>query len=92
MEGPIILERELTTFRPMSGEIESVKIIQRDDCKWYLQLGISWKEGREYSVCLYDKRTLKLYTSIASAVRHVCDTYGYHGRIILFPHKGSPIK
>lgn len=92
MDQPIILERELTTFRPPAGEIESVKIFQREDCKWYLKLGISWKSGNEFAVCHYDKRKLKVYSSIVSAVRHVCDAYDYDGRIILFPHKGSLIK
>lgn len=92
MDVPTILERELTTFRPPSGEIESVKIVQRDDGKWYLRLGIGWKSGLECDVCLYDKPKLKLYSSIVSAVRHVCDTYDYTGRIILFPSKGQPIR
>ena len=64
MDTPTILERELTTFRPVSGEIESAKIIQREDGKWYLKLGISWKSGLECSVCHYDKRNLKIYSSI----------------------------
>ena len=92
MDEPLILERELTTFRPPAGEIESVKILQREDCTWYLKLGISWKAGHEHVVCHYDKRKLKIYSSIVSAVRHVCDTYDYDGRIILFPHKGASIK
>ena len=45
MDYPTILERELTTFRPPAGEIESAKIIQREDGKWHLRLGISWKNG-----------------------------------------------
>lgn len=89
---PPIFERELTSFRPISGEIESVKIIQRDDGNWYLRLGISWKSGAECDVYHYDKRKLKVYTSIVSAVRHVCEAYDYSGRIILFPSKGQPIK
>ena len=92
MNTPTILERELTTFRPPSGEIESVKVFQREDGKWYLRLGIGWKSGIECDVCLYDKPKLKLYSSIVSAVRHVCDTYDYAGRIILFPSKGQAIK
>lgn len=92
MDTPTILERELTTFRPVSGEIESAKIIQREDGKWYLKLGISWKSGLECDVCHYDKRKLKIYSSILSAIRHVCETYNYEGRIILFPNKGQSIK
>lgn len=91
-EQPIILERDLTTFRPPSGEIESVKVIQQPAGKWVLRLGISWKSGLECDVCLYDKPKLKLYSSIVSAVRHVCKAYGYTGRIILFPSKGQQIR
>ena len=92
MSVSTILERELTTFRPPSGEIESVKIVQRDDGKWHLRLEIGWKAGLECDVCLYDKPKLKLYSSIVSAIRHVCRTYNYSGRIILFPAEGQPIK
>lgn len=92
MDDAIILERDLTTFRPASGEIESVKIFQRDDGRWYLRLGIGWRSGKEFDVYHYDKRKLKLYSSISSAVRHVCETYTYEGRIILFPCKGQLIK
>ena len=92
MDYPTILERELTTFRPPAGEIESAKIIQHEDGKWHLRLGISWKNGHEFDICLYDKRIIKTYSSIASAVRHVCESYDYDGRIILFPNKGQPIK
>ena len=92
MDYPTILERDLTTFRPPAGEIESAKIIQREDGKWHLRLGISWKNGHEFDICLYDKRIIKTYSSIVSAVRHVCESYGYDGRIILFPNKGQPIK
>ena len=92
MDAPTILERELTTFRPPSGEIESVKVVQRADGKWFLRIGISWKSGLECDVCLYDKPKLKLYSSIVSAVRHVCESYDYTGRIILFPNKGQLIK
>jgi hypothetical protein len=92
MDNPTILERELTTFRPPAGEIESVKILQRDDARWYLRIGIGWKSGLEFDVCHYDKRKLKTYSSVLSAIRHVCEAYHYEGRIILFPNKGQPIK
>jgi hypothetical protein len=91
-DRPTVFERELTTFRPVSGEIESVKVIQMDDGSWLLRLGLSWKSGLECDVQHYDKRKPKLYSSISSAVRHVCDVYDYSGRIILFPKKGQPIK
>ena len=92
MDYPTILERELTTFRPPAGEIESAKIIQREDGKWILRLGIGWRGGLEFDICLYDKRIIKTYSSIVSAVRHVCETYDYEGRIILFPKKGQSVK
>jgi hypothetical protein len=91
-DRPTVFERELTTFRPASGEIESVKLIQMEDGNWLLRLGLSWKSGLECDVQHYDKRKPKLYSSISSAVRHVCDVYDYSGRIILFPKKGQPIK
>lgn len=90
-DSAIILERELTTFRPPAGEIESVKIYQQEDGKWFLRLGIGWKSGIECDVCLYDKPRVKTYSSIVSAVRHVCEVYDYDGRIILFPRKGQKI-
>jgi hypothetical protein len=92
MDHPTILERELTTFRPPAGEIESAKIIQREDGKWILRLGIGWRGGLEFDICLYDKRIIKTYSSIVSAVRHVCETYDYDGRIILFPKRGQSVK
>lgn len=92
MDYPKILERDLTTFRPPAGEIESIKIVQLDDAKWFLRLGISWKSGLEHDVCLYDKHKLKTYSSIVSAVRHAVETYNYDGRVILYPKTGAVIK
>jgi hypothetical protein len=87
MSSSTILERELTTFRPKDGNIESVKVIQTDDSKWYINIGVSWKTRTDFDVCLYDKRILRKYTSVDSAVRHICQAYDYYDRIMIFPKK-----
>jgi hypothetical protein len=58
MSEATILERELTTFRPTGGKIESVKIVQGGDLNWHIVVGVSWMTQYDFSVCLYDKRVL----------------------------------
>ncbi len=89
MSEATILERELTTFRSKGGKIESLKIVQGDDLKWHIVVGVSWMTQYDFAVCLYDKRVLRKYKSVDSAVRHVCKAYEYSDRIMLYPTKGQ---
>lgn len=78
MELELILERELTSHRPVAGTITDVQLHQRDDDgKWYINVRVSWRGSTPYHVALYDKKRLRLYSKVSSAIRHVVTAYRY---------------
>jgi hypothetical protein len=78
MELELILERELTSQRPVAGTITDVQVHQReDDGKWYINVRVSWRGSIPYHVGLYDKKRIRLYSKVSSAIRHIVTAYGY---------------
>lgn len=86
LEYELILERELTTFRPAGGAITDVHVHQQDDGRWYINVRVSWHGVALFHVGLYDKRRLRLYRKVSSAIRHIVLVYAHSGMIGLHPH------
>lgn len=86
MELELILERELTSLRPVAGVLTDVQVHQRaSDGKWYINLRASWRGSAAYHVGHYDKKKLRLYSRVSSAIRHIILTYEYHAAISIHP-------
>lgn len=93
MELELILERELTSMRPVAGTITDVQIHQRDaDGKWYINVRVSWRGLTPFHVALYDKRRIRLYSRVSSAIRHVVNAYRFTALIGVnpSPHWNDP--
>nr|WP_087575564.1 MULTISPECIES: hypothetical protein [unclassified Sphingomonas]AJW29611.1 hypothetical protein pJE1_189 [Sphingomonas sp. JE1] len=93
MELELILERELTSHRPVAGTITDVQVHQReDDGKWYINVRVSWRGSTAYHVALYDKKRIRLYSKVSSAIRHIVNAYGYSALIGInpSPHWNDP--
>lgn len=88
MENPAILERELTSLRPVGGKVERVKIVQHENESWFINIVVSWRGDQEFNVCLYDTMKLKTYARLSNAVRHVVMGYDYDDNIVVKPKKG----
>lgn len=88
MELGLVLERELTTLRPMNGTLTDVHICQRDDGCWHINVRLSWRGATLFHVGLYDKKKVRVYKRLRSAVRHVITAYGYDAMIAVHPYKG----
>lgn len=88
MELELILERELTTLRPPGGSITDVHVCQHDTGKWHIDVRLSWRGTSLFHVGLYDKKRIRLYRKVASAIRHVVLGYGYDGVIHVHPIPG----
>lgn len=86
MELDLILERDLTTFRPPAGTITDIHVHQNDDGKWYINVRLSWRGTLLFHVGLYDKKRLRLYKKLSNAVRHIVLTYAYTGVVAVHPH------
>lgn len=86
MEMGLILERELTTFRPTGGTISECEIHQSADGKWYVNVQLSWHGLALFHVGYYDKKQIRLYAKVSSAIRHIVRTYDYDGLIAVHPH------
>ncbi|ALR19057.1 MULTISPECIES: hypothetical protein [Sphingobium] len=89
MELELILERELTSMRPLGGTITDVHVHQHDTGKWLINVRVSWRGTSMYHVGLYDKKRIRLYKKAASAIRHIILGYGYDGVIHVHPYPGS---
>lgn len=86
MELELILERELTSLRPLAGTVTDVQVHQReDDGKWYINVRVSWRGTTAFHVGLYDKKKIRLYSKASSAIRHIVTTYDYHAMIGVHP-------
>ena len=85
VELPLMMERELTTFRPVAGFITDVHICQVSDGRWYINVRVSWHGLAMFHVGLYDHKRLRLYKKLSSAVRHVALHYDYPGTIMVVP-------
>ena len=86
MELELILERELTSQRPLAGTVTDVQVHQReDDGKWYINVRVSWRGTAAYHVGLYDKKKIRLYSKASSALRHIVTAYDYRGMIGVHP-------
>ncbi len=83
-----ILERELTTDRPADGVIGAVEVVQRDDSEWQINISVSWKPNKAYSIQKYDIREVRLYKTVRSALWHIVKSYDYSGTITVKPFKG----
>ena len=83
-----ILESELTTFRPIGGQIDAIDVIQRGDSKWYITVYVSWMPREPFMICQYNERRVKLYSCAASALRHIVHKYRYCGKITVQPREG----
>ncbi len=88
MELALILERELTTQRPQGGSITDVHVCQRQDGKWHINIRVSWRGTALFHVALYDKKRIRLYTKVASAIRHIVMVYEYDGLVSVHPRPG----
>lgn len=88
MELELILERELTTLRPHSGSLTDVHVCQHDTGKWHINVRVSWRGTALFHVGLYDKKRIRLYKKVTSAIRHVVVCYGYEGAIAVHPYPG----
>ena len=88
MELELILERELTSQRPPGGTITDVHVCQHDSGKWHINIRVSWRKSSLFHVALYDKKRIRLYKKVSSAIRHVILSYGYDGVIHVHPHPG----
>ena len=86
MEYDILLERELTTFRPGGGTITDIHVHQHDDGRWFINVRVSWRGAVLFHVGLYDRKRLRMYRKISSAIRHIVLTYGHTGMIGVHPH------
>lgn len=89
MEFGLVLERELTTLRPMSGTLTDVHVCQRTDGSWHINVRLSWRGNSLFHVGLYDKRRVRIYKRLSSAIRHVVTVYDYNEMIAVHPCKGS---
>ena len=86
MELELILERELTSQRPVAGVISDVQVHQRDsDGKWHINVRASWRGSAAYHVGFYDKKKLRLYSRVSSAIRHIILSYDHHALITINP-------
>lgn len=86
MELELILERELTSLRPVAGVITDVQVHQRDsDGKWYINVRASWRGAAAYHVGHYDKKKLRVYSKVSSAIRHIILSYDHHALISISP-------
>lgn len=86
MELELILERELTSHRPVAGAITDIQVHQRDDDgKWYINVRVSWRGAAAYHVALYDKKRIRLYSKLSSAIRHIVISYEHHALIGINP-------
>lgn len=93
MELELILERELTSHRPVAGTITDIQVHQReDDGKWYINVRVSWRGSTAHHVALYDKKRIRLYSKVSSAIRHIVSAYGYSALICVnpSPHWNDP--
>lgn len=88
MELPLIMERDLTVQRPVAGSITDVHVIQRQDGKWHLNVRVSWRGSALFHVGLYDKKRMRLYAKVSSAIRHIAVAYDYEGTIAVHPCPG----
>lgn len=88
MELELILERELTSLRPLGGTITDVHVHQHDTGKWLINVRVSWRGTSLYHVGLYDKKRIRLYKKVTSAIRHIILRYDYDGVIHLHPYPG----
>lgn len=89
MELALILERELTTQRPLAGTITDVHVCQREDGKWHINIRASWRGSALFHVGLYDKKRIRLYSKVQSAIRHIVMVYDYDDVIHVHPHSGT---
>jgi hypothetical protein len=86
LELPLILERELTSLRPVAGEITDIQVHQREDGRWHVNVRLSWRGTALFHVGHYDKKKLRVYTKVSSKIRHIVLVYNYTGMIILHPN------
>jgi hypothetical protein len=86
MELDLILEWDLTTFPPPSGTITDIHVHQHDSGRWYINVRLSWRGAALFHVGLYDKKRIRLYKKLSSAVCHIVYTYAYTGMIAVHPH------
>lgn len=89
MELELILERELTSQRPVAGSITDVHVCQRQDGKWHINVRVSWRGVALFHVGLFDKKRIRLYSKASSAIRHIVMSYGYEGTIAVHPFSGT---
>lgn len=88
MELDLILDRELTTLRPPGGMITDVHVCQHDIGKWHINVRVSWKGAQLFHVGFYDKKRIRLYRKVATAIRHIVVDYGYEDVILIHPCAG----
>ena len=88
MELELLLERDLTTNRPLGGSITDVHVCQHESGKWHINVRVSWRGTTLFHVGLYDKKRIRLYKKAASALRHIVLGYGYDGTIHVHPASG----
>jgi hypothetical protein len=88
MELELILERELTSQRPVAGSITDVHVCQRQDGKWHINVRVSWRGVALFHVGLFDKKRVRLYSKASSAIRHIVMAYEYDGTIAVHPAAG----
>lgn len=88
MELDLILERELTTRRPPGGSITDLHVRQRESGEWHIDVRVSWRGSTLFHVAMFDKRRIRLYKKISSALRHIVSAYDYKTDISVHPFPG----
>lgn len=87
MELELMLERELTTSRPVGGVLTDVHVCQRDTGSWHINVRLSWRGSTLFHVGLYDKKRIRIYKRLSSAIRHIVTVYDYDAMIAVHPCK-----
>ncbi|GAA0463170.1 hypothetical protein GCM10009095_33290 [Sphingomonas molluscorum] len=88
MELELLLERDLTTMRPPGGSITDAHVCQQESGKWHINVRVSWRGTALFHVGFYDKKRIRLYKKVSSALRHIIVSYGYDGVIYVHPSPG----
>ena len=85
MELELVLERELTSLRPMGGTLTDVHVCQRENGSWHINVRMSWRGNTLFHVGLYDKKRVRVYKRLSSAIRHIVTAYEHHAMIAVHP-------
>jgi hypothetical protein len=72
MQNQLILGKDLSK-RLVNHTIMSARIVQQANGLWYIELVLSWREPNPFLLGEHDKRKLRLFKQLNSAIRWVFD-------------------